>query len=144
MEVSFDEVGCKYDNLGQIVMPEEDYCLRMMRPEHLRHVCFDCLDVRIPLCCILYSVGSLSNDALGGDRVRTYFDVHPVGILPLPETVHGSDLHEITSILIKVFPERRFSKDVPYTAIVSHDKIQVEEVVEKPALLDHGISKDTS
>ena len=36
------------------------------------------------------------------------------------------------------------SKDVPYTAIGSHDKIQVEEVVKKPALLDHGISKDTS
>ena len=36
------------------------------------------------------------------------------------------------------------SKEIAYTAIGSHHKIQVEEVIEKPALLDHWISQDTS
>ena len=44
-EVLFDEVGCEYHDLSQIVMPEEDHCLCMMRPEHLWHVGFDHFDV---------------------------------------------------------------------------------------------------
>ena len=36
------------------------------------------------------------------------------------------------------------SKEITYTPRVSHHKIQVEEVIKKPALFDHGISKDTS
>lgn len=72
-EVPLDEVGCEYHHLSQIVVPEEDHCLCVMRPEHLRHECFDHFDVGVPLRCVLYSINFPLVDALekDGDRVTS-------------------------------------------------------------------------
>ena len=72
-----------------------------------------------------------------------YLDVYSVWILPFPRTVYHSDLHEITSVRIEMSPRCTISGNPPYVQEVSHDKIYVEEVIEKPALLDHRIAKDT-
>ena len=44
---------------------------------------------------------------------RIYLDVHSVWIILFPGTVHDSDLHEITSVLIKVSPGCTISGDIP-------------------------------
>lgn len=62
-EVSLDKVGCEYNDLSQIVMPEEDHCLRVMRPEHLGHERFGHFNVWIPLRCLLSLINFRSHDA---------------------------------------------------------------------------------
>lgn len=52
--------------------------------------------------------------------MRIYLDVYPIGILSLPGTVHNSDLHEITSVRIKVSPGSTVSSDFLYAFSKSH------------------------
>lgn len=70
--------------------------------------------------------------------------MYPVWILPFPGTVHDSDLHKITSILIKVPPGITLAGFLSIHRWAAHDKVDIEEVVEKPALLDHGIAENAT
>lgn len=67
IEVPLDKIRCKYDDLSQVVMPEEDHCLRMMRAEHLWHERFDHFDIWISLRCVLCLISSFSSNGAWGE-----------------------------------------------------------------------------
>ena len=95
----------------------------MMRSKHLWHIGFDYFDVMVPPGCILCQV-SVSSDEQSMD---TDINVYSIGIVLLPRTVHDSDLHDIASVLVQMFPMGAISDDV----LLSYGKCYITKSMSK-------------
>jgi hypothetical protein len=100
----------------------------MVCPEWLRHVGNNRLNIRVSTAGFLLQgrVPRQTRLTSTEEAVTTYVYPYSVGRLPFPGAVNDLDLDETFDIWIELV----------------HEKVDIEEIVELPALLDQGVPEN--
>lgn len=78
-----------------------------------------------------------------GMTFHGFVDMDFVGIFLLPRSVNKLDLYQVADILIKLAPTKSQTKNKNRT-IVLHEKVNIKEIIEKPAFRYQWISENIS